>query len=189
MSVRVTNIVCTCNFNTSIYLPKFIVEYPFCEWNRKKFAAATIRFSDPKSTCLLFGSGRIVCTGARTLNAARVTILQACHLVRCAGYSPKVSDFKVQNIASSFEFSSSINLDQLFNKYPEETNYEPELFPALIFRPSIQNNGVYLIFESGRVVITGCKSMESVHENYENATNIIKSVFKRPRPKPKPKSS
>lgn len=179
MPVRVTNIVCTCNFNTSVYLPKFVIHYPFCEWNKKKFAAATIRFTDPKSTCLLFGSGRIVCTGSQTLNAARVTILQACQLVREAGYDPKISDFKVQNIASSFDYSAQINLDQLFNKYPEETNYEPELFPALIFRPSIDNNGVYLIFESGRVVITGCKSMESVHENYTNAKRIIESVFKR----------
>lgn len=177
--IRVTNIVCTCNFNTSVYLPKFIIHYPFCEWNRKKFAAATIRFNSPKSTCLLFGSGRIVCTGSKTLNAARLTILQACQLVRAAGYNPTISDFKVQNIASSFEFSSPIPLDELFNKYPEETNYEPELFPALIFRPSIKNNGVYLIFESGRVVITGCKSIEVVNESFKNATTIISSVFKR----------
>ena len=178
-TVRVTNIVCTCNFNTSVYLPKFIIHYPFCEWNRKKFAAATIRFNDPKSTCLLFGSGRIVCTGSRTLNAARLTIMQACQLVRAAGYDPKISDFMVQNIASSFEYDSGINLDKLFNKYPAETNYEPELFPALIFRPSIKSNGVYLIFESGRVVITGCKSMQIVQESYVNAKKIITSVFKR----------
>lgn len=179
MGIRVTNIVVTCNFNTSVYLPRFIIHYPFCEWNRKKFAAATIRFNDPKSTCLLFGSGRIVCTGSQTLNAARLTILQACQLVRAAGYSPKISDFLVQNIASAFEYNSNINLDYLFNKYPAETNYEPELFPALIFRPSIKSNGVYLIFESGRVVITGCKSMRIVQESYANAQEIISSIFKR----------
>ena len=105
--------------------------------------------------------------------------MQACQLVRAAGYDPKISDFMVQNIASSFEYDSSINLDNLFNKYPAETNYEPELFPALIFRPSIKSNGVYLIFESGRVVITGCKSMQIVQESYVNAKIIISSVFKR----------
>jgi len=120
-----------------------------------------------------------VCTGSRTLNAARLTILQASQLVRAAGYDPKISDFTVQNIASTFEFSSAIPLDELFNKYPEETNYEPELFPALIFRPSIKSNGVYLIFESGRVVITGCKSIQIVNESYEHAKEIISSVFKR----------
>ena len=105
--------------------------------------------------------------------------MQACQLVRAAGYDPKISDFMVQNIASSFEYDSGINLDKLFNKYPAETNYEPELFPALIFRPSIKSNGVYLIFESGRVVITGCKSMQIVQESYVNAKKIITSVFKR----------
>ena len=115
------------------------------------------------------------------MNAARLTILQACQLVRGAGYDPTISDFMVQNIASSFEYNPAIPLDDLFNKYPAETNYEPELFPALIFRPSIKNNGVYLIFESGRVVITGCKSMQIVDDSYENAQKIISSVFKRSR--------
>lgn len=116
-----------------------------------------------------------------TLNAARLTILQACQLVRAAGYDPKISAFIVQNIASSFDYNSAIPLDELFNKYPAETNYEPELFPALIFRPSIKSNGVYLIFESGRVVVTGCKSMQVVNDSYINAQKIISSVFKRSR--------
>ena len=49
--IRITNVVCTANFNTSIYLPRFVASYPWLEWNRKKFAAATMRFTDPKTTC------------------------------------------------------------------------------------------------------------------------------------------
>lgn len=180
MQIKITNVVVTANFNTSIYLPRFVVCYPFSEWNRRKFAAATIRFVDPRSTCLLFGSGRVVCTGAQTLNGARVTLLQTEHLVRGAGYKPKITDFVVQNIASSFEYPSTIDLDALFKKFPNETNYEPELFPALIFRPSVTDNGVYLIFESGKVVITGCKSTNSVYESHRNAKRIIGGI-KRPR--------
>lgn len=171
--IRITNIVCTCNFNTSIYLPHFVHLYPFCEWNRKKFAAATMRFTDPRTTCLVFGSGRLVCTGACTLIAAKVTILQAIQLVKLAGYQPRVSDFHVQNIASAFEHSESLNLAALYSRWPEETNYEPELFPALIFRPSIESNGVYLIFESGRVVITGCKTVQGVQDAYRNALRVL----------------
>lgn len=173
--IRITNIVCTCSFNTTIYLPHFVLLYPFCEWNRKKFAAATMRFTSPRTTCLVFGSGRLVCTGACTLIEAKVTIMQAMEMVKNAGYNPHVTDFRVQNIASAFEFSSSLNLAQLYSKWPEETNYEPELFPALIFRPSIQSNGVYLIFESGRVVITGCKTIQGVHNSFQNALRVLTS--------------
>lgn len=52
MTIRVTNIVCTCNLNTSVYLPKFIIHYPFCEWNREYVIEAlrtfifSLQFSD-----------------------------------------------------------------------------------------------------------------------------------------------
>lgn len=171
--IRITNVVCTANFNTSIYLPMFVSRYPFLEWNRKKFAAATLRFTDPKTTCLVFGSGRIVCTGASTLIAAKVSVLQALMMVQECGYTATITDWRVQNIASAFEFGRKLNLDKLYDAYPSETTYSPELFPALIFRPSIATNGVYLIFESGRVVITGCKCVESVHSSYDHVGEVI----------------
>jgi len=164
---RITNIVVTCNINCPIHLPCIVARYPFCEWNKKKFAALTLRFSSPKTTCLIFASGRIVCTGGNSMHAVRLALLQASVLIRDAGYpAATVKSFAVQNIASSFAFPhGALDLEALFCEHPAQTSYEPELFPALVFRPQVKGV-VYLIFESGRVVITGSRSVEQVREAY-----------------------
>ena len=46
----VTNIVITCNIGTTVFLPDVARQYPWTEWNRKKFAALTLRFLSPKTT-------------------------------------------------------------------------------------------------------------------------------------------
>lgn len=83
----VTNIVITCNIGITVFLPFIARRYPWTEWNRKKFAALTLRFSQPKTTCLVFASGRIVCTGARTMAGARLSVLQACRMVRLRAHA------------------------------------------------------------------------------------------------------
>ena len=171
---RITNIVVTCNINCPIHLPTIVSRYPFCEWNKKKFAALTLRFSSPKTTCLIFASGRVVCTGGNSMHAVRLALLQASVLIRDAGYPrAKVKSFAVQNIASSFAFPhGTLDLEALFCEHPAQTSYEPELFPALVFRPHVKGV-VYLIFESGRVVITGSRSVAQVDEAYSTMMAIL----------------
>lgn len=184
MALRVTNIVVTCNINCAIHLPILVTAYPFCEWNKKKFAALTLRFRHPKTTCLVFASGRLVCTGGRTMDHARLSVLQTCVMIKNVGYSQAVvRSFKVQNIASAFRYSQDhLNLEKLFEEYPAQTSYEPELFPALVFRPRVKGV-VFLVFESGRVVITGSRSREAVVEAHATMVGLLNNLTgaKRPR--------
>ena len=46
-------------------LKKICARAKYLEFNPHKFAAATIRLKKPRTTALLFGSGNIVCTGAK----------------------------------------------------------------------------------------------------------------------------
>jgi len=113
--------------------------YPWTEWNRKKFAALTLRFKSPKTTCLVFASGRIVCTGGNTMAAARLSVLQACRMVNECGYpDARVKDFAVQNIASAYKFRAiDLDLERLFLAYQAQTSYEPEVSTAPHARPHI----------------------------------------------------
>ena len=128
----ITNIVITCNLTTTVFLPIMAKHYPWTEWNRKKFAALTLRFKSPKTTCLVFASGRIVCTGGNTMAAARLSVLQACRMVNECGYpDARVKDFAVQNIASAYKFrATDLDLERLFLAYQAQTSYEPEVSTA-----------------------------------------------------------
>jgi TATA-box binding protein (TBP) (component of TFIID and TFIIIB) len=71
---------------------------------------------------------------------------------------------------------NSIPLEQL-----EEPNsiYEPEQFPAAIVR-STNPKASYLLFNSGKIIITGVKTEEELQEAAEAATQIAARAEKQP---------
>ena len=93
-----------------------------------------------------------------------------------------MNDFAVQNIASAYRFRrADLDLERLFAAHPAQTSYEPELFPALIFRPE-PTGTVYLIFESGCVVITGSRSVEQAEDAQSKIDATLVACYCRRRP-------
>jgi len=62
------NIVSTVNLNCTLDLKKIVLSARNAEYNPKRFAAVIIRLRDPKTTALVFQSGKMVCTGAKSEN-------------------------------------------------------------------------------------------------------------------------
>ena len=66
--VTVHNMVCTSLLQGShvpINLHRLASLLPCSSYNRKRFAAMTLRIDNPKSTALLFTSGKLVITGVK----------------------------------------------------------------------------------------------------------------------------
>ena len=177
MKARVNNIVATANLSTSIYLPCVIAKFPFCEYNQKKFAAMTVRFNWPTTTCLIFGSGRIVCTGASSMMSCRLAVTEVWKMVVESGYTnASLCDFRIQNIVANFDFGAVLDLNILYRTFPNEANFSPELFPGLIMRFA-DTKVVYLVFESGKAVITGSQSMEEVACKSDHLDTILSTTY------------
>lgn len=134
----------------------------FLEFNPHKFAASTLRLTNPRTTALVFGSGNVVCTGAKTASKSRLACRMVVNIFQKCGLPVGFSNFRIQNIVASvagLEFP--IKLRELNNDYAAYTSYENSLFPGLIFRlrsPKI----VFLLFRSGRLVVTGAKTEEEI---------------------------
>ena len=60
------NIVSTAKLGTSLDLYKIGLEGRNVEYKPKRFAAAIMRIREPKTTALIFRSGKMVCTGAKS---------------------------------------------------------------------------------------------------------------------------
>ena len=73
-----------------------------------------------------------------------------------------MADIKVVNIVASAAFAEKLDLDMIAQS-SEETEYEPEQFPGLVFRVSNPKTAT-LLFTSGKANITGAKSVEDVHK-------------------------
>lgn len=79
------NIVSTSQIISSIKeidLQRLASLFPFTSYDRKRFAAITIRLANPHCTCLLFGSGKLVITGSTSFHACIVASQSITEMLR-----------------------------------------------------------------------------------------------------------
>ena len=104
------------------------------EYNPRRFAAVIMRIREPKTTALIFASGKVVCTGAKSEELAKIASRKYARIVQKLGFEARFLDFKVQNIVASCDVRFPIRLEGLASQHAHYSSYEPELFPGLIYR-------------------------------------------------------
>jgi transcription initiation factor TFIID TATA-box-binding protein len=152
------------------------------EFNPRRFAAVIIRIRDPKTTALIFRSGKMVITGAKSEEKSEQAAKQYAKMIKKVGTPDvKLQEFKIQNIVGSCGVNFAISLESLNTGHSTFSTYEPELFPGLIYRmhkPKI----VLLIFASGKIVLTGAKTREDIYSAFDNIFGVLKQ-FEKKKPK------
>lgn len=135
------------------------------DYDPAQFPGLVYRTKDPKTAALIFRSGRIVCTGAKSIEDVGKGLKKVFDKMESADIkvmpNPEVI---VQNIVASADFGSVLNLNSIcLGLGLENVEYEPEQFPGLVYRldkPKV----VVLLFGSGKLVITGGKKPEDAEE-------------------------
>jgi len=171
------NIVATVDLGVKLDLKAIALGARNAEYNPKRFAAVIIRIRDPKTTALIFASGKMVVTGAKSEDSARVAARKFAKTIARLGFPQEFKDFKVQNIVGSCDVKFPIRLEGLSYTHQLFCSYEPELFPGLIFRMK-QPKIVLLIFVSGKVVLTGAKTRDQIYEAFEKIYPLLKQFKK-----------
>jgi len=173
---EVVNIVASMRLTDSIDVNAVADELQI-DYEQEQFPGMVYRVKTPKVCLLLFRSGKAVATGAKTVEDVEVAfkILRA-DLEKHNFELWKETDCEVRlhNIVMTSDLSESvagkIDLSNLMLYLPfDKTEYEPEQFPGLIYRmddPSV----VFLIFSSGRCVITGANDFSEA----ERAEDYLK---------------
>ncbi|KAK9672740.1 hypothetical protein RND81_12G120800 [Saponaria officinalis] len=152
----IQNIVSTVNLDCKLDLTKIALHARNAEYNPKRFAAVIMRIRDPKTTALIFTSGKVVCTGAKTESGLKLAARKYARIIQKLGFPVNLKDFTIQNVVGSCDVQFPIRLE-LFHCFSGGfSRYDPELFPGLIYR-MVSPKIVMLIFVSGKVVITGAK--------------------------------
>ncbi|KAF8267578.1 hypothetical protein EI94DRAFT_1778820 [Lactarius quietus] len=164
------NIVATVNLDCRLDLKTIALHARNAEYNPKRFAAVIMRIRDPKTTALIFASGKMVVTGAKSEDDSRLASRKYARIVQKLGFDAKFSEFKIQNIVGSCDVKFPIRL--------EFSSYEPELFPGLIYR-MIKPKVVLLIFVSGKIVLTGAKVREEIYTAFNTIYTVL-CEFRKP---------
>lgn len=155
--IRIQNMSSTANLGVRLDLKKIALKCRNTEFNPRRFGAVIMRLREPRATALIFASGKMVVTGVRSTHNATLAAKKFAYVVERVGFQPKeFMDFKVQNIVGTADVGFPIRLEGLVYAHSAFASYEPELFPGLIYR-LVSPRVVFLIFVSGKVVITGAK--------------------------------
>lgn len=174
---QLQNIVSTVNLGCKLDLKKIALHARNAEYNPKRFAAVIMRIREPRTTALIFSSGKMVCTGAKSEDDSRLAARKYARIIQKLGFQAKFLDFKVQNMVGSCDVKFPIRLEGLVLTHGQFSSYEPELFPGLIYR-MVKPRIVLLIFVSGKVVLTGAKVRQEIYEAFDNIYPILKSFKK-----------
>lgn len=158
-------------------LKKIALHARNAEYNPKRFAAVIMRIREPRTTALIFSSGKMVCTGAKSEDQAKLAARKYARIVQKLGFAAKFLDFKIQNMVGSCDVKFPIRLEGLVLTHGQFSSYEPELFPGLIYR-MVKPRIVLLIFVSGKVVLTGAKVRGEIYEAFDNIYPILKGFKK-----------
>ena len=122
-----------------------------------------------RTTALIFKTGKMVITGAKSKELSFKAAREYANDIKKIGNKAvRLTDFKVQNMVGSCSVSYQIKLEALFSdgKYKNFCHYNPETFPGLIFH-LVSPKICLLIFKSGKIVLTGAKSVEDINKAFE----------------------
>ncbi|KAJ2922462.1 hypothetical protein H1R20_g14637, partial [Candolleomyces eurysporus] len=172
------NIVATVNLDCRLDLKTIALHARNAEYNPKRFAAVIMRIREPKTTALIFASGKMVVTGAKSEDDSRLASRKYARIVQKLGFDAKFSEFKIQNIVGSCDVKFPIRLEGLAYSHGQFSSYEPELFPGLIYR-MLKPKVVLLIFVSGKIVLTGAKVREEIYTAFNTIYTVL-CEFRKP---------
>jgi len=164
--IEIVNIVVSTSLEHDIPLEKMAATLSNTEYNPEQFPGLVIRIKDPKTSALIFSSGKVVCTGARTIEKVQESIKKIIKSLLKIGIKIKIKpEIKIQNIVASGSVKMDLNLNELATQL-HNVEYEPEQFPGLVYKldqTKTNPKATFLLFSNGKIVCTGTKSEEEVH--------------------------
>ena len=168
IDVQLQNLVATTDLRSELNLETIQHQVRNAEYNPAKFAACVIRIREPRTTALVFASGKMVVTGAGCWEDAKRAAIKFGRAINKLGFdvSLRSGDLALSNIVASCDVKFAIKLEGLAYEHGTSANYEPELFPGLIYRMQVPKV-VLLIFVSGKVVMTGAKTVADILRAFE----------------------
>jgi transcription initiation factor TFIID TATA-box-binding protein len=177
--VNIENVVASASINQRVDLNEITRSFADVEYHPDQFPGLVFRIKSPKTATLIFGSGKMVCTGSKSSKEAVEAVNAVVQKLRKGGIKiENNATVTVQNIVASATLGGKVHLEEAARQLPKSM-YEPEQFPGLIHRMA-EPKTVILLFASGKLVCTGgrteadvMKAVSNLHETLEKKGLMI----------------
>ena len=176
MEICIQNVVASAAFNHSVDLDAVVKAFPHVEYRPEVFPGLAFRLKRPKTCTLIFTTGKMVCTGAKSEREAKRAIRKVARELKREGIiitgKPEI---KTQNIVASIDLDMSIDVEEgiyAISCLGKQVMYEPDQFPGAIYRME-DPRCVFLIFGNGKLVCVGTTREADVYKAVENIVTIL----------------
>ena len=175
--VAIENIVASTKLAEELDLKRLAEVFPDSNYNTDDFPGLIWHFTEPKTAALLFPNGKVICTGAKSMEEINKVMQKITNKINNVGISVKENaEIKMQNIVASSNFNKILHLGSIArNLGLDNVQYEPKQFPGLIYK--LQNLDVaILLFSSGKIVCTGAKKLDDTTGAIELIKDKLTSI-------------
>src|SRR2546421_5836217 len=126
--IKIENVVASTSLGEELDLQAIALALGGAEYEPEQFPGLIYRLKEPKTATLLFRSGKVVCTGAKSLEHVKTAIDMVAKQIEAAGIPIKKNPvIEVQNIVASSDLGTEINLNAIaISLGLEKVEYEPE---------------------------------------------------------------
>jgi transcription initiation factor TFIID TATA-box-binding protein len=174
-TISIENVVASATLNQKVDLNAVVKGYPGVEYRPEQFPGLVFRLKRPKTATLIFSSGKMVCTGAKSEKEAKRAVMKVVKELKKGGIIIiSKPELKIQNIVASAGLGGMIDLEKAAYSLGHSM-YEPEQFPGLIYRMA-DPKVVILLFASGKLVCTGAKKEEDVYVAVEKLHTLLEET-------------
>lgn len=134
-----------------------------------------IRFAPSGGLITIYRTGSYHIVGVKSIEEMHNTSEQFLHELTNLGidYDDDAAGVEVRNLVGTATYLDSLDLNAVAIALGlEQVEYEPEQFPGLIYRPR-NRDGVYLLFNSGEMVIMGLTTVAEIEAAYYSVVKTL----------------
>jgi len=170
--VSIENVVASASVDQKIDLIDITKKFPDTEYHPEQFPGLVFRLTTPRTAILIFRTGKMVCTGAKSEEMAIKAVNTVIQKLRKGKIKiKKDAVITIQNMVASINLGGKIHLEKAARTLARSM-YEPEQFPGLIHR-MLDPKTVILLFASGKLVCTGAKKETDVYRSVHNLHALL----------------
>lgn len=170
--ISIENVVASASIDQKVDLNQITRNFADVEYHPDQFPGLVFRLKVPKTATLIFSSGKMVCTGAKSEDYADKAVRTVVQKLKKGGVDIyNQPTIVIQNIVASASLGGKVHLEEAARQLPKSM-YEPEQFPGLIHRMADPKT-VILLFASGKLVCTGAKKEADVYTAVNNLHNLL----------------
>ena len=113
-TIKIVNVVATTSVGQEINLKAVTLALEGADYDPQVFAGVVYHTKNPKAAALLFRSGKIVCTGTKSIDEAHKAVENVFDSLRNVGIDVKgTPEITVQNIVASADLQSVLNVNAI----------------------------------------------------------------------------